>query len=67
VQAAIEVIAYPAGHVQVVTSRISGAPGKRSIVQGGEPLMFNDMAEAKNAIDLILDRLRAEAERLPGG
>lgn len=61
-QAAIEVIAYPAGHVQVVASRISGAPGKRSIVQV-EPLMFNDIEEAKDAVDLILDRLIAEAQR----
>jgi hypothetical protein len=62
-QAAIEVIAYPAGHVQVVASRISGVPGKRSIVQAGEPLMFNDIEEAKDAVDLILDRLNTEAQR----
>lgn len=60
-QSAIEVIAYPAGHVQVAHSRISGSPGRRSIVQTGEPLMFNDIDEAKDAIDLILDRLIDEA------
>jgi hypothetical protein len=60
-QAAVEVIAYPAGHVQVVASRISGAPGKRTIVQAGELLMFNNMEEAKDAVDLILDRLAAGA------
>ena len=62
-QAAIEVIAYPAGHVQVVASRISGAPGTRSILQAGEPPMFNDIDEAKDAVDLILDRLNTEAQR----
>jgi hypothetical protein len=66
-QAAIEVIAYPAGHVQVVASRISGAPGKRSIVQAGGPLMFNDIDEAKDAVVLILDRLNTEAERETSG
>jgi hypothetical protein len=62
-QVAIEVIAYPAGHVQVVASRISGAPGKRSIVQAAEPLMFNNIEEAKDAVDLILDRLNTEVQR----
>ena len=64
-QAAIEVIAYPGGQVQVVTSRISGAPGKRLIVQGGLPLMFNDIEEAKDAVDLVLDRLNDEAQASP--
>ena len=62
-QAAIEVIAYPPGHVQVVTSRITGTPGRRTITQVGEPLMFNDIDEAKDAVDLILDRLAQEVAR----
>lgn len=62
-QAAIELIAYPGGHVQVVSSLISGAPGKRTIKQAAEPLMFNDINEAKDAVDLILDRLAEEASR----
>lgn len=62
-QTAIEVIAYPGGQVQVATSRISGPAGKRTIVQAGEPLMFNDIAEAKDAVDLILDRLDEEAQQ----
>lgn len=62
-QSAIEVIAYPGGHVQVAYSRISGSPGRRTIVQAGNPLMFNDVDEAKDAIDLILDRLIDEASR----
>jgi hypothetical protein len=61
-QTAIEVIAYPDGHAQVATSVISGSPGKRSIVQAGDPLMFNDIEEAKDAVDLILDRLGGEAQ-----
>ena len=61
-QAAIEVIAYPAGHVQVVSSRISGPPGKRTIVQASAPLMFNNIEETKDAIDLVFDRLSNEAE-----
>jgi hypothetical protein len=57
-QVAIEVIAYPGNQVQVATSVITGKPGHRKIVQAGEkPLMFNDIREAKDAIDLILDRL----------
>ena len=63
-QVAIEVIAYPPGHVQVVTSRISGPSGKRTIVQANAPLMFNNIEEAKDAVDLILDRLSDEAANL---
>ena len=62
-QAAIEVIAYPAGHVQVAASRITGAPGKRTIVQA-ESLPFRNIEEAKDAVDLILDRLSDEASEL---
>ena len=43
-------IAYPKDHVQVVVSRISGKPGSRKITQTPEPLMFNDIEEAKDAI-----------------
>ena len=62
-QAAIEVIAYPKDHVQLVVSQITGKPGNRKITQTLEPLMFNDIEEAKDAIDLILDRLASEARR----
>ncbi len=62
-QAAIEIIAYPKDHVQVVVSRITGKPGNRKITQTPYPLMFNDIEEAKDAIDLILDRLADEARR----
>ena len=56
-------IAYPGGQVGVATSQISGTPGRRSIVQA-KALMFNDIDEAKDAIDLILDRLDDQARKL---
>ena len=62
-QIAIEVIAYPAGHAQVATSRISGTTGKRTIVQT-DSLPFRNIEEAKDAVDLILDRLSGEAAEL---
>ncbi len=45
----------------MATSRISGKPGQRKIVQT-DALMFNNMREAKDAVDLILDRLNDEAQ-----
>lgn len=59
-QLAIELIAYAEDKVQVAVSRISGQPGKRTIVQS-ESLMFNDIDEAKDAIDGLADRLAREA------
>jgi hypothetical protein len=59
-QLAIELIAYPEGKVQVSVSRITGTPGKRTIVQS-ESLMFNDINEAKDAIDGLADRVAREA------
>lgn len=59
-QLAIELIAYPEGKVQVSVSRISGTPGRRAIVQA-ESLMFNDIEEAKDAIDGLADRAAREA------
>ena len=41
-------------------SRISGSPGRRTIVQA-ESLMFNDINEAKDAIDGLADHLDQEA------
>jgi hypothetical protein len=60
----LEAIAYPGGHVGVTVSRITGRPGARQITQVGEPLMFNDVDEAKDAVDAILDRLDVSAEML---
>ena len=63
-RATIEVIASPGGHVRISSSRVSGKPRNRTIVQVGEPLMFNDIDEAKDAIDLILDRLAEATAKL---
>jgi hypothetical protein len=53
------------GQVQVATSRITGKPGARLIAQQrNSSLMFNDVQEAKEAVDLVLDRLCAEARAL---
>jgi hypothetical protein len=35
--------------VYLVTSRISGKPGKRTIVQAADPLMFNDIEERRTS------------------
>lgn len=61
-QAALEIVASPGGQVRVTSSSISGAPGRRTIVQASA-LMFNDMDEAKDAVDLILDRLSDEVQQ----
>jgi hypothetical protein len=57
----IEITAYPAGHVALALSKVSGSARSRTIRQHGEGLMFNDANEAKDAIDAIVDRLSAEA------
>ena len=59
-EATIEVVAHEDGVVSVASSEIVPISGTRTIVQRSA-LMFHDMDEAKDAIDLILDRLRAEA------
>jgi hypothetical protein len=59
-QAAIEVTAHEDGAVSVVSSEIVPVSGTRTIVQESA-LMFHDMDEAKDAVDLILDRLAGEA------
>lgn len=59
-QLAVELITYPEGKVQVSVSRISGAAGRRTIVQS-ESLMFNDIEEAKDALDGLADRAAREA------
>ena len=61
-QAAIEVTAHEDGSVSVVSSEIVPISGTRTIVQESA-LMFDAMDEAKDAVDLILDRLAGEAGR----
>lgn len=60
-KAVLEITIYPAGHVAVVASKITGSPGARTIRQHGDPLMFNDPSEAKDAIDELVDRVAREA------
>jgi hypothetical protein len=62
-QAVVELIAYPKGHVQVAVSSVSGPARNRQLVQGSS-LMFNDVDEAKDALDAIADRLAFEAGEL---
>lgn len=62
-QAAIEVVAYPDGVISVVSSVITPNKGKREIWPE-TALMFHEIDEAKDAVDLILDRL-AEAAAKP--
>jgi hypothetical protein len=62
----LEVTAYPAGHVEVASSVVSGSPRSRTIRRATDPLMFNDIDEAKDAVDLILDRLADETSRREG-
>jgi hypothetical protein len=64
VQIAVEVIVYPDGKVQVAVSKITGRPGQRTIHQT-DSLMFNDINEAKDAVDGLLDRADREAGIAP--
>lgn len=58
----VEVEAFPEGEVRVVSSRITPNKGIREIWQDSA-LMFHDIDEAKDAVDLILDRLGEEAAK----
>ena len=58
----IEVEAFPDGVVRVVSSRVTPNEGIREIWQESA-LMFHDIDEAKDAVDLILDRLAEEAAK----
>ena len=55
-RAVVEVVGYPDGQFRLSTSTIVGPPGSRQIKQA-ETLMFNDADEAKDALDLLLDRI----------
>jgi hypothetical protein len=59
-QTALEVVVFESGVVSVSSSKIVPNEGKREIWQESA-LMFNDIDEAKDAVDLILDRLAREA------
>jgi hypothetical protein len=63
VKAVIEITAYAEGtKIAVATSRVEGPNHARTIRQKGS-LMFNDLDEAKDAIDAIVDHLEEEAKK----
>src|SRR4051794_27428592 len=64
-KAVIEVTAYYEGtKIAVATSSVEGTNHNRTIRQRGS-LMFNDLDEAKDAIDAIVDHLEDEAKQRP--
>jgi hypothetical protein len=52
----VEVVGYPDGQFRIVTSVVEGHAGQRTIRQH-DVLMFRDSDEAKDALDLLVDRL----------
>jgi hypothetical protein len=60
-RAVVEVVGYPDGQFRLTASSVSGAQGSRRITQGPF-LMFVDVDEARDALDLLLGRLDAEAK-----
>lgn len=64
-RAVIEVVGYPEGQMRVTVSEISGPPRSRQIRQAGF-LMFTDVNEAKDALDLLLDRVDSVAQNAAG-
>lgn len=58
-RAVVEIVGYPDGQMRVVLSRVEGPRGSRRIAQA-DFLMFLDVDEAKDALDLLADRV-AEA------
>ena len=64
-RAALEVTVFQDGTVYLACPRIVSERGRRLVVPD-TALMCHDMDEAKDAVDLILDRLRAEAAVPPG-
>lgn len=61
-RAALEVTVFEDGTVYLVSSKIVPQRGERLIVMD-TALMCQDVNEAKDAVDLILDRLESEATR----
>jgi hypothetical protein len=62
-QMVVEVIAYPEGHINMAVSSVSGASRNRRLVQQ-KSLPFNNVREAKDALDALADRLAQEAAAL---
>jgi hypothetical protein len=59
-RAVVEIVGYPDGQFRLVSSRVDGPPRHRSITQTGV-LMFRDGNEAKDALDLLVDRISTAA------
>jgi hypothetical protein len=59
-RAVVEITGYGDGQMSLVTSRIEGRAGSRRIVQAGN-LMCRHGNEAKDALDLLVDRVSAVA------
>lgn len=56
----VELVAYPDGQVGIMISKVSGRPKSRQITQVSS-LMFNNVDEAKDALDGLADRLAEES------
>ncbi len=65
-QTIVELIAYPKGQVHLAVSSVSGSARNRQLIQDSS-LMFNDVDEAKDALDALADRLALEAGALEAG
>lgn len=64
-RAVVEIVGYPEGQMRLTVSEITGPPRSRQIRQG-RFLMFRDANEAKDALDLLVDRVD-EAAGEPAG
>ena len=64
-RATLEITAYPPGHVEVRVAEVDGKVRPRQI-RGHSTLMFNDIDEAKDAVDLLIDRVASEAAGATG-
>jgi hypothetical protein len=59
----LEVTAYRDDKVHIALSKVEGSPRQRTIKQV-VPLMFNNMDEAKDALDELADHLSRQAATL---
>ena len=59
-KATLEITAYPRGHVEVRVDEVDNKVRPRQIREHSN-LMFNDIDEAKDAVDLLMDRVASEA------
>ena len=64
-RATLEITAYPPGHVAVRVAEVDGTVRPRQM-RGHSELMFNNADEAKDAVDLLIDRVASEAAGATG-